>query len=66
MTRKEKRDRKNANHRRNEQRKFDRRVEAMFRPFAPMLVEQKRQLELANAIDEARQLAWESGAFGYR
>ena len=33
MERKEKRDRKNANHRRNEEKRFQRRVDELFRQF---------------------------------
>jgi len=33
MTPKEKRDRKNANHRRNEEKRFQRRVDELFRQF---------------------------------
>lgn len=66
MTRKEKRDRKNANHRRNEQRKWDRRIEAMFRPFAQMLAESRQQMEIMEATDAAWKLAYESRAFGLK
>jgi hypothetical protein len=66
MNRKEKRDRKNANHRRNEQRKFDRRVDAMFAPFVPLLQEMKQQQEIREVTEKAWQLAYDSKAFGLR
>ena len=64
MNRKEKRDRKNANHRRNEQRKFDRRVEAMFAPFVPLLQKMKQEQEIREATEKAWRRAYDSGAFG--
>ena len=66
MNRKERRDRKNANHCRNEQRKFDRRVDAMFAPFVPLLQEIKQEQEIREATEKAWQRAYDSGAFGLR
>ena len=38
MTRKEKRDIKNANHRRNEKRRFERKIEKLFEPFSRLAI----------------------------
>jgi hypothetical protein len=60
MNRKEKRDGKNANHRRNEQRRFDRRIDKMFAPWRDMLDESARYAVQQQAFEEAVN----SGVFG--
>lgn len=53
MTRKEKRDRKNANHRRNEQRRFDRKVDKIFAPWRDMLDDSARYAVQQQALAAA-------------
>lgn len=58
--RKEKRDAKNARHRRNEQRRFDRKLDKMFDPWRDMLDESLRYAVQQRALKAVA----ESGIYG--
>ena len=60
MTRKEKRDGKNANHRRNEQRRFDRKIDKLFEPWARIL----NHCAIYAVQQRAREAAVASGVYG--
>jgi hypothetical protein len=46
MDRKQKRDAKNARHRRNEERRFDRKIHKMWKPWRDMMIESARYADL--------------------
>ena len=46
MNRKQKRDAKNARHRRNEERRFDRKIHKMWKPWRDMMIESARYADL--------------------
>lgn len=53
MNRKQKRDAKNARHRRNEDRRFDRKIDAIWKPWRDMMAESARYAELNMTETEA-------------
>lgn len=66
MNRKEKRDAKNAKHKRNERRRLEAKARKMFGPMVQVLHRVKRGMEAVAAVEEAQRRVWESGVGGFR